>query len=204
MITKAEIKSINPEGNRCVVSMPLFQTASSPWPVLIEALVCITPGFYNNLFVGDIVFVGFEENALEMPIILGKLYTGGNKEKDTPGGAGVLDDLVVRTTAKIPATTTYTYSQADLDAAGGVDSYKHFSSPKSMADYTKAFETYAKSLVTDLNTNLTGFKTLFDWQVSPANVAVDDGDLDAPVEKKTKPAYNPQTIDASKAYPYKD
>lgn len=204
MITKAEIKSINPEGNRCVVSMPLFQTASSPWPVLIEALVCITPGFFNNLFVGDIVFVGFEENALEMPIILGKLYTGGNKEKDTPGGAGVLDDLLVRTTAKIPATTTYTYSQADLEAAGGVDSYKHFSSPKSMADYTKAFETYAKGLVTNLNTNLTSFKTLFDWQVDPANIEVDDGDLDSPVEKKTKPDYKPKPIDAGKSYPYTD
>ena len=73
MITKGIIRSINKAGNRCIVRMPLFETASSSAPVEAEALISITPGFYNNLFVGDIVFLSFEENALEKPIIIGKL-----------------------------------------------------------------------------------------------------------------------------------
>ena len=76
MITKGLIRSINRAGNRCVVRLPLFETASSTTPVEIEALISITPGMYNNLFVNDVVFVAFEENALEKPIVVGKLYTG--------------------------------------------------------------------------------------------------------------------------------
>ena len=74
MVTKAVVRSINKKGNRCIVRMPLFENASSASPVEAEALVSITPGFFNNIFVNDIVFVAFEENALEKPIIIGKQY----------------------------------------------------------------------------------------------------------------------------------
>ena len=76
MITKAIIQSINAAGNRCVVQMPIFQTAANPNPVTAEALINITPGLFNNLAVGDVVFIAFEENAIEKPIIIGKLFRG--------------------------------------------------------------------------------------------------------------------------------
>ena len=69
MITKAIIQSINPNGTRCVVRMPLFETAANTAPVEAEALVNITPGMFNNLEVNDVVFIAFEENKIDKPII---------------------------------------------------------------------------------------------------------------------------------------
>jgi hypothetical protein len=109
LVTKAIIQSINRAGNRCIVRMPLFESASGSAIVEAEALTGITPGFFNNLFVGDVVFVAFEENALEKPIIIGKLYRGAFNENDTPGGAGILDTLRVNSAATIPASTLYNF-----------------------------------------------------------------------------------------------
>ena len=104
LVTKAIIRSINSAGNRCVVRMPLFETAASSAPVEAEALVNITPGMFGNLNIGDVVFVAFEENALEKPIILGKLYKGASSENTTRGGMGILDSLRVNTAATIPSS----------------------------------------------------------------------------------------------------
>ena len=106
MITKGQIRSINSAGTRCIVRMPLFETASSTLPVEAEAVINITPGMYNNLFVNDIVLIAFEENALEKPVILGKLFTGSDKESTTSGGMGILDTLLVRNKATIPSSTS--------------------------------------------------------------------------------------------------
>jgi hypothetical protein len=173
VITKGLITSINRAGNRCIVRLPLFETASSTMPVQIEALVSITPGMYNNLFVNDVVFVAFEENALEKPIILGKLYTGAAIEKDTPGGAGVLDTLVVRSAQQTPATTTTFVYTGD-----NKDEYKNFTTPKKIADYIKWLEKYLKKLIIQIDINFRCFKNWVQWQLQPENVEIDDGDID--------------------------
>lgn len=174
MITKAIVKSINRSGNRCVVRMPLFETASSTSPVEIEALVNITPGLFNNLFINDIVFVGFEENALEKPIILGKLYRGTNYENNTPGGAGILDTLKVHTSAAIPASTTLFVHSADT-----ANKYVNLNTPKKVADYILWLERLTKDFVARLDDNFRCFKNWVQWHFLPENVNVDDGDLDA-------------------------
>lgn len=174
MVTKGQITSINRAGNRCVVRLPLFETASSSVPVEIEALVSITPGMFNNLFVNDVVFVAFEENALEMPIIIGKLYTGASREADTHGGAGVLDTLTVRTSSNIPAaTTTFTF-QGDTS-----NQYKDLNTPKKMADYIKWLEKYFKKLLNQCDEHFRCLKNWVQWQLQPENVEIDDGDLDS-------------------------
>ena len=173
MVTKGQIKSINRAGNRCVVRLPLFETASSSMPVEIEALVSITPGMFNNLFVNDVVFVAFEENALEKPIIIGKLYTGAYNENNTPGGAGILDTLNVRTSGSIPAaTTTFVF---DGDAKG---EYKDLKTPKKMADYIKWLENYFKKLFSQIDAHFRCFKNWAQWQLQPENIEIDDGDID--------------------------
>lgn len=173
MVTKGQIKSINRASNRCVVRLPLFETASSSVPVEIEALISITPGMFNNLFVNDIVFVAFEENALEKPIVIGKLYTGAQNENSTPGGAGILDSLTVRTSGSIPAaTTTFVF---DGDSKG---EYEDLKTPKKMADYIKWLETYFKRLFAQIDTNFRCFKNWAQWQLRPENVEIDDGDID--------------------------
>jgi hypothetical protein len=154
--------------------MPLFENASSSAPVEVEALVNITPGFFNNLFVNDVVFVGFEENALEKPIILGKLYKGGSYENATLGGAGVLDTLKVRTSATIPAATTL--FEFPEEAA---NEYKDLKTPKKMADYIKWLEKLTKNFVSALDINFRCFKNWLLWYLRPENVKIDDGDLEA-------------------------
>lgn len=173
MVTKGQIKSINRAGNRCVVRLPLFETASSSVPIEIEALINITPGMFNNLFVNDVVFVAFEENALEKPIVIGKLYTGAPNEYNTPGGAGILDSLTVRTSGSIPAATTTFAFNGDSK-----NEYKDLKTPKKMADYIKWIETYFKKLFNQIDTNFRCFKNWTQWQLRPENVEIDDGDLD--------------------------
>ena len=172
LVTKAIIKSINRAGNRCVVRMPLFETASSTTHVNAEALVSITPGMFNNLFVGDIVFVAFEENALEKPIIIGKLFRGTSDENNTPGGAGILDTLRVHTAATIPCTTLFMYPAAIRNE------YKDLKTPKKMADYIKWMESFFKKLINQLDGHFRCFKNWTQWQLRPENVEVDDGNID--------------------------
>ena len=173
MVTKGLIRSINRAGNRCIVRLPLFETASSTAPVELEALVNITPGMFNNLFVNDVVFVAFEENALEKPIIIGKLYTGAQNENNTPGGAGILDTLTVRTSGRIPAATTTFVFQGDTK-----NEYENLKTPKKMADYIKWLEKLFKKLISQLEVNFTCFKNWTQWQLQPENVEIDDGDID--------------------------
>lgn len=172
MVTKAIIRSINSAGNRCIVRMPLFETAASSAPVEAEALVSITPGLFNNLFVGDIVFVAFEENALEKPIIIGKLLKGTTDENKTPGGAGILDSLNVRTSASIPCSTLFVYPDNIKSE------YKDLKTPKKMADYIKWLEKLTKKLFSQLDDHFRCFKNWTQWQLAAENVEVDDGDLD--------------------------
>ena len=173
MVTKAEIKSINGAGNRCIVRMPLFETAASSAPVQAEALVSITPGLFNNLVVGDVVYVAFEENAIEKPIIIGKLFKGTASENAVNGGAGILDTLKVRTAASIPSSTLFVYPLPLQNE------YKDLKTPKKMADYIKWLEKLTKKLIGQLDEHFRCFKNWTQWQLRPENVEIDDGDIDA-------------------------
>lgn len=168
LITKAEITSIDYTNNTCTVNMPLFQNASSTSTVSAEALINITPGFFNNLFIGDIVFVGFEENALEKPIILGKLYRGTSIENETPGGAGILDTLKVTSSATIPASTLFKFSSANKSE------YSDLQTPKNMADYIKAIE----ANLAQLESEYRAFVENILFRLRPENLEIDDGDID--------------------------
>ena len=138
----------------------------------IEALVGITPGLFNNLFVNDVVFVAFEENALEKPIIIGKLYKGAQKEATTRGGAGVFDTINVRTSGNIPADTNFIFKSNTKGA------YTNLNTPKKVADYIKWLEALSKKFFTQLDDDFRCFKNWAQYQLKPENIEVDDGDLD--------------------------
>lgn len=140
MVTKAIIRSINKNGTRCMVEMPLFNTASNPSPVIAEALVCITPGFYSNLSVGDIVFIAFEENAIDKPIILGKLFTGAVNESEVSGGGGILEFLKVNSKASLPGSTLFNFSGTNKAY------YTDLNTPKKLADRINQLEDEVKQL----------------------------------------------------------
>ena len=172
MITKAIVRSVNKAGTRCRVEMPLFATASSTSPVIAEALVSITPGLFNNIFVDDIVFISFEENELEKPIILGKLFTGATNENSTPGGGAIIDTLKVRTAATIPCSTLFEFPVSNKNE------YTDLQTPKKMADYIKWLEKLYKKLIRQLDDHFRCFKNWTQWQLRPENVEIDDGDID--------------------------
>ena len=172
MITKAIVQSINAAGNRCTVRMPLFESAASSMPVEAEALVNIAPGMFNSLEVGDVVFVAFEENALEKPIILGKLFRGADIEGNIRGGGAIVDALKVRTGAAIPASTLYVFPE-DIKK-----DYLDLQTPKQVADYIKWLEKLTKQLINQQEEHFNCFKNWTQWQLQPENVEIDDGDLD--------------------------
>lgn len=172
MITKAIVQSISAAGDRCVVRMPLFETAASNTIVETEALINIAPGIYNGLAVGDVVFIGFEENAIEKPIVLGKLFRGGQLESNTRGGGGNFNSLKVNSDAVLPASTQFRFS------TGNRDVYKHFTTPKAIADYVLWLERLTNTSKKQLDDNFRCFKNWTQWQLKAENVEIDDGDLD--------------------------
>lgn len=172
MVTKAIVQSINANGTRCVVRMPLFETSSNSAPVEVEALVNIAPGIYNNLVVGDVVFVAFEENKLEKPVVIGKLFRGAEIEGNIRGGGGVFNSLKVNADASVPASTNFIFPTAISSA------YKNLSTPKDIADYIKWLESFTKSNIAQMENHFTCFKNWAQWQLKAENVEIDDGDLD--------------------------
>ncbi len=195
MITKAIVQSINQAGTRCVVRMPLFETASSSTPVMAEALVNIAPGVFNNIEVDDVVFVGFEENAIEKPIILGKLFRGTQIESEIRGGGGIFDTIVVNTTATLPATTNYSFPVSAGNA------YQNLQSPKDQADYVKWLESLTKNNLNIVETNFNYLRDWSQWKTMPENVEIDDGDLDAPIEATQAPSTSYVGLSTDKKFP---
>lgn len=79
MITKAIIESIESDGFHFKVRIPvLHKIDGAPGSTIFDdlpiALVNCPPGIIPNYSVGDVVFVGFEDNQYAEPVILGALY----------------------------------------------------------------------------------------------------------------------------------
>jgi len=80
MITRAIITSIF--GNKCTVKVPLFANDNSnEIPTISDVVMSIPPGMIGQYAENDVVFLGFEENMLNRPVILGKLYTGSKMDQ---------------------------------------------------------------------------------------------------------------------------
>ena len=83
MLTKAIIKETNRIGsNKYLVYIPLLQLANqTESDAIYEATLCSDDCVNNSFKVGDIVFVDFEDNRYEKPVIQGKLFINdGSKE----------------------------------------------------------------------------------------------------------------------------
>lgn len=112
MVTKGIIKSIDFNGNSCIVRMPYFETAGSS-EVICEALISNTPGVYNGYKENDVVWIAFEDGTMESPVVIGKLYLGAAKEKQDPRGTVNCVDSTINGTATIPSDTKL---KNDLDS----------------------------------------------------------------------------------------
>jgi hypothetical protein len=176
MITKGIVQRVDRRGNQFIVRIPLFESASTVNPVSLKAYQCIVPGLYNNLYVGDIVYVGFEENAMEKPIILGKFFKNYRTEDKARGGSGNFTKINVLDKASLPAyTTRFRYKTTDEQK------YEDFNTPKLLADRIKE--------------NIIAINRLRLY-VQPWNMRVDDGNLDAPSSLTVLDSQNDGTPDS--------
>ena len=112
MLAKGIIDSIDFSSNTCIVRIPQFETANSD-PIILSATFSITPGMYNGYKENDVVWVAFENNRLEHPVIIGKLFLGTEKENKDP--RGTINCMISTTSQKanIPQDTVLTNEVGD-------------------------------------------------------------------------------------------
>ena len=122
MITRAIVEQIiSPYEVR--IRIPLLDGASySPLSTknnsLNNATICSLPNCYPNIQVGDVVFVGFEDNTYYKAVILGHL----SREAMTETYADVsLGNVDIKTSASLPRDTTiHEIGYAELSCLSGV------------------------------------------------------------------------------------
>lgn len=109
MITKAYIINKEQNSNKYYVRIPMFEKPginsenSNLSRTHFSATLAHEPTIFDAYNIGDCVFVGFENNELNRPVILGKLYKNNDKEV-----RGSLDAhaLFIQDRAVLPKNTT--------------------------------------------------------------------------------------------------
>ena len=115
MITEAQIKTIDYTGNTCQVEIPLFNSTNNIWPTILQAVFICPPGVYNGYKEGDLVWVAFERNRADLPVIIGKIYRGVAQENKAGGSTLIGSDLKATNSAEIPQSTKLSNAEAGYD-----------------------------------------------------------------------------------------
>jgi hypothetical protein len=95
-----------------------------------DAQINIVPGIYNSYKTGDVVFIGFEENKMELPVILGKLFVSASAEASSYRGSVSGNSLDITDTAQLPYSTIFNYDKISQNNA----LYSSLNTPKKLAD----------------------------------------------------------------------
>lgn len=69
--------------NKFIIRIPTFEgvgNSINSSDITYSATLCYTPGNTDTYLPGDIVYVSFENNQYENPVIIGKLYVGDNSQ----------------------------------------------------------------------------------------------------------------------------
>ena len=95
--------------NLIEVRLPIFEQPGMPFSggsasSIFRANICCSPGTVNVYDVGDCVVVGFLDNKMANPIILGKLYTASTPS-EAPTNTTNSASLVVTDKAVLPMNT---------------------------------------------------------------------------------------------------
>ena len=108
MIVKGIIKTIDFKGNTCTVRIPVLENSANGAEVVIPAVFSMIPGLYNGYKVDDVVFVAFENDQLNSPVVISKLYLGADTESKNPRGAINADSFKATNPITIPVSTKLT------------------------------------------------------------------------------------------------
>ncbi len=111
MITTGIIKQINIDSdddhsnNLYNVEISILKTPiSNSEDATLECTCCLPGGVYNSYKVGDVVYVGFVNNLLNYPVILGRIYKG--LDEVDARSFNKLEDLSVSNSAVLPENTS--------------------------------------------------------------------------------------------------
>jgi len=143
MVTKGLITSIDYNGNTCEVRIPLFETVQNTNEVILPATIAIAPGVYNGYKEGDVVIVTFEDNNLDNPIVIGKLYLGAATEKASPRGAINCETITSDKSASMPLDTKLVNDAGDNGHVGVENNVTTYSS---IADIAKKMQTQSEEI----------------------------------------------------------
>jgi hypothetical protein len=172
MLTKAIIQNIDYTKNTCRVRIPLFESASRNVSMIeADAQFSVVPGVYNSYKTGDVVFIGFEENKMELPVILGKLFVSASAEASSHRGNLSGSSLSITDTAQLPYSTVFSYDKI----AQNNTLYKNLDTPKKLADsiidlqraQTQKYQTVIKVSIDEKTTYNLYLKTSNDFTYSP-------------------------------------
>jgi hypothetical protein len=159
MLTKAIIQSVDYSKNICRVRIPLFENAARNINMIeADAQFSIVPGVYNSYKTGDVVFISFEENKMESPVILGKLFVSASAEKESYRGNLSGNSLYITESTQLPHSTIFDYSKISQNDA----LYKNLDTPKKIADsilelqraQIQKYQTIIKVVINDVTYNL--------------------------------------------------
>lgn len=107
MITKAIVKALpSTDNNKYTVYIPLLRNANdSEADATFNATLCFLNGVFYSLAIDDVVYVAFEDNYYEKPVIIGKLYTG-NEDRNNISTQITAKTIKVLDKAQFPSNTT--------------------------------------------------------------------------------------------------
>jgi hypothetical protein len=97
MVTKAKVLRTVSD-NTYEVHIPIYDNGSDIYKA--TATVSYTRGIKNPIVLGDIVFVTFENNKINRPVIVGKLFIGDDGKGDLLG-----DSLEIKKAVRLPNNT---------------------------------------------------------------------------------------------------
>jgi hypothetical protein len=97
MVTKAKVLRTVSD-NTYEVHIPIYDNGSDIYKA--TATVSYTRGIKNPIVLGDIVFVTFENNKINKPVIVGKLFIGDDGKGDLLG-----DSLEIKKAVRLPNNT---------------------------------------------------------------------------------------------------
>ncbi len=169
MIQKAIVESIEND-YQIKIRIPKFDKMSydgTSFGDLSTSIVCSSPGTIVNYSVGDIVLVGFENNEISKPVILGLLYTENNTGDSIkfPAISNKLDN-VTQAVNKLQTTQSYIHIKYSNDNGNTFTS---------LYDYANAIYDSAENIYSDSNITIDVQSSQLFWDITD-NVGNNAGD----------------------------
>lgn len=122
MITRGEIQAIDYTSNLCTVRIPIFEGPGNVEKAIFSAVMNIPPGVHSGYKAGDVVFVGFVDNSINKPVVLGKLYLGptqGLAEEEHETGFVSCAQLEAETKVTLPSPSEVYFKSTASDGIFG-------------------------------------------------------------------------------------